>query len=181
MTLRPLKAEAVPPAVAAAFERFWQAYPTRSPNPKAPARQVFARLVAGGADPECLVAAAERFAGECARKGIAAEFVPHARTWLYQRHYEDYLAIPQPLPLLDPQPEPAMPLNPHSATLKEAFRHLAEAEYRHFIAPLEVAVEAGRAMVTAPSRFQADHVRARYLGDIRRALGCREARIEVRR
>ncbi|MEK0082871.1 DnaA N-terminal domain-containing protein [Benzoatithermus flavus] len=179
MTLRPLEAEAVPPVVAAAFERFWQAYPARSPNPKAQARQVFARLVAGGAEPERLVAAAETFAAECACKGIAAAFVPHARTWLYQRRYEDYLAIPQPLPL--PEPEPAMPLNPHSATLKEAFRHLAEAEYRHFIAPLEVAIEAGRATVTAPSRFQADHVRSRWLGDIRRALGCREIRIEVRR
>lgn len=74
-----------------------------------------------------------------------------------------------------------MPPDPFSTVLRKAFRHLAEAERRHFIAPLEVAVEAGRATVMAPSRFQADHVRARYLGDIRRALGCREIRIAVRR
>jgi hypothetical protein len=177
MTIRPLKASAVPSEVAEAFEGFWTAYPARSPNPKAPARLVFARLVAGGEPPGRLVAAAAAFAAEVARKTIAPEFVPHARTWLQQRRFEDYQAGPPTMP----ETAPEAPVESASHPLREPFQHLAESEFRCFIAPLAVERRGPLAVITAPTRFVADHVRGRFSGELRRALGVARVQIEVRR
>lgn len=74
-------------------ERFWKAYPSRgdASNPKAPALEKFARAVKGGADPEAIISAAQRYA-EVERKAgrYGTEKVAQALTWLNQRRWGDY-------------------------------------------------------------------------------------------
>jgi hypothetical protein len=77
-----------------AFERFWAAYPDRPDNPKAAARQVFERRVREGADPEVIVAAAGRYRAFVAGRKLDSLYIPHARTWLSQRRWEDYAEAP---------------------------------------------------------------------------------------
>ena len=76
-------------------DRFWKAYPSRgeAANPKAPALEKFARAVKGGADPEAIIAAAQRYA-EVERKAgrYGTEKVAQALTWLNQRRWGDYAA-----------------------------------------------------------------------------------------
>jgi uncharacterized protein YdaU (DUF1376 family) len=76
-------------------DRFWKAYPSRgdASNPKAPALEKFARAVKGGADPEAIIAAAQRYA-EVERKAgrLGTEKVAQALTWLNQRRWGDYAA-----------------------------------------------------------------------------------------
>ena len=70
------------------FEKFWQAYPRRDgANPKQPAAQKFDRIVAGGVDPEAIIAAARKLAADMAGKD--AKFVPQAQTWLGQARWQD--------------------------------------------------------------------------------------------
>lgn len=78
------------PQLQAAFDRFKAAYPARPGNPWAPAREVFAKLVKAGEDPDALIASAAVFAADCARRRLDPDFIPHARTWLKQRRFEDF-------------------------------------------------------------------------------------------
>jgi hypothetical protein len=73
----------ISPNVRDAFERFWDAYPSRSPlpNPRRAALEAFAILVHSGIDPETLIEAAKRY--------VAAlpidqdpRFIPFAVNWL---------------------------------------------------------------------------------------------------
>lgn len=83
------------PAVDEFQDRFWKAYPSRgdASNPKAPALEKFAKAVKGGADPEAIIAAAQRYA-EVERKAgrLGTEKVAQALTWLNQRRWGDYAA-----------------------------------------------------------------------------------------
>ena len=67
------------------FDRFWQAYPSRSPlpNPKAPAREAFAKLVRRGIDAESLIEAAENFAAAMSEEP-RRNFIPYTVNWLKQ-------------------------------------------------------------------------------------------------
>lgn len=68
------------------FEDFWQAYPRREgPNPKKPAREKFARLIAKGHSPELLIEAVQTLATE---HPTPTRFVPQALTWLSQERFE---------------------------------------------------------------------------------------------
>lgn len=69
------------------FAEFWLAYPRRDgPNPRKPAKLVFDRLVAKGADPERLIAAAQALAVE---NPTPTRFIPQAVTWLNQERFGD--------------------------------------------------------------------------------------------
>jgi hypothetical protein len=87
-----------------AFERFWAAYPSRPDNPKAAARQVFERRVREGADPEVIVAAAGRYRAFVASRKLDSIYIPHARTWLSQRRWEDYAEATVEAPSWAPDP-----------------------------------------------------------------------------
>ena len=88
-----------------AFEAFWAAYPRRPDNPKAAARLVFERRVREGADAAEIVGAAGRYAAFVVAQKIDPPFIPHARTWLSQRRYEDYPVDVQASAPVEPSPE----------------------------------------------------------------------------
>ena len=164
---------ALPAALAPAFDEFWAAYPKRSPNPRALAEAAFAAAVKAGAKPAELVAAAGRYAAECAAKAVREEFIVHARTFLAQRRFLDYLAPEPPVAATPAAAEPAHPWWP-------AFRGwITPAGFAQWIAPLVWVVESqdfdtGRVNCTlrAPSGFHRDHVRERYSEPLKAALGC---------
>jgi hypothetical protein len=104
---------ALPKALADAFERFWAAYPRRPDNPKAAARLVFERRVREGADPAAIAAAAGRYAAAVTARRLDAIYVPHARTWLSQRRWEDYLEdAPASAPVTQPESKAPSPDHP---------------------------------------------------------------------
>ena len=78
------------------FERFWKAYPSRSPhdNPKKPARKKFEAAVKAGADPEQIIAAATYYAQRMSEED--RKFVAQAQTWLSQERYLDQSDLPDP-------------------------------------------------------------------------------------
>ena len=74
------------------FEIFWSVYPKRlGSNPRKPAQEKFARLVASGIAPETLVRAAMQFA-EQEKKSIGTPYIPMASTWLNQARFADMSA-----------------------------------------------------------------------------------------
>ncbi len=165
----------LPAELAPAFAEFWAAYPPRRPNPRALAEAAFAAAVKAGATPKQLVAAAGAYAAECRAKGVKEEFIVHARTFLAQRRFEDYLApaTANHLPETSKMVEPAHPWWP-------AFRGwITPAGFAQWIAPLVcvggVTDGEGRplnATLRAPSAFHRDHVRERYSEPLKAALGC---------
>lgn len=133
------------------FARFWAAYPARPDNPKAPAKAVFAKLVADGEDPEALVRAAGRFAVKCAEEGIKARFLPHARRWLNQRYFDDYLDADVPAPAEPAQPAPEHPMDWARASVTAG-------AWASWFARLTVTVEDGETIITAPTRLVRDRL-----------------------
>lgn len=162
------------PRYSEAFERFWRAYPDRKPNPKAPAAATFQELERAGEDAEGIIQAAGRFAAECRKLDTKSDFIPHARTWLAQRRFEDYLGADA-----DVGEEGARQADDVSADplFRAVSGDITPVEYGRWIKPLEIEIENGVAIVTAPSRFHADWVRNHYGDRLRRALG---RRIEIR-
>jgi hypothetical protein len=84
------KATPVFPNIEELFERFWKAYPSRSPlpHPKEPAREAFTTLVRGGPDPETLIEAAERFAAAVADEPTR-RYIPYAVNWLKRERFPE--------------------------------------------------------------------------------------------
>lgn len=157
------------------FERFWAAYPKRTPNPRAAAAREFARLCRHDrAEAELLIVAAGAFAAECRRLAIKPEFIPHARTWLSQRRYLDYPPFAAHPDEVDERPIGAVPEEVRSHPWWSVAGRLGVAphEFKAFLAPLTVRHldMRVRAVVWAPSRFVADTVRARFAGVVARAL-----------
>lgn len=140
-----------------AFERFWGAYPPPGENPKAPAREVFARRVREGADPEAVVRAAAAYAAACKSAGKDCQFIPHARTWLSQRRYEDYA----PTPPADAAPD-LLPPHPLAFMVQRAG---ADA-FRSWLEPLRVDLDARPVRIIAPHRLSLDRVRSTYGADL---------------
>lgn len=71
------------------FERFWRAYPSRRPYPnsKKAAADKFDVAVRHGADPELLIAAAERYARLC--RGRDPQYVVQTTRWFNEKRWED--------------------------------------------------------------------------------------------
>lgn len=156
--------KAIPQHVLADFERFFAAYPRRPENPKAPARKVFAELVRAGHRAADLIAAAERYAALCAETRKDAKFIPHARTWLHQHRFEDFLedaSASAPAPL---EPSPEHPL----AFLR---RVAGDASFASWLAPLDVAANDDGVVITAKTGLARDEVRRRFGRDIEDHFG----------
>jgi hypothetical protein len=161
----------LPTRLRADFEAFWAAYPPRRPNPRALAEAAFAKAVQAGAAPSDLVAAATAYAAEVMRKGVGEDFIVHARTFLAQARFLDYLAAPAeraPAPRA-PRPDPDHPL--WRATLWG----IGLVEFERWIAPLAVVThsEGDAALLQAPSRFHRDWVRQHYAVALKAALRVR--------
>lgn len=110
----------------AAFERFWSAYPPRPMDPKAAARKVFFHLLLTGESGQAITEAAARYAEAVKAEKIEAKFIPHARTWLSQRRFEDY-----------PAPEAETAVVAHPAHPLAALRaEIGDAAWASWIAPL---------------------------------------------
>jgi len=73
------------------FDRFWSAYPHRGklPDPKKPALEKFERKVRGGANPEAIIAGAERYAELVRSEAIEDRLVCMAATWLNQERWDE--------------------------------------------------------------------------------------------
>lgn len=165
----------LPPALRGHFAAFWAAYPPHRPNPRALAEAAFGRAVAAGATPEDLIRAATAYAAECRARGIAQDFVVHARTFLVQRRWLDYLAAPGS----DPAPAPAAPSIDHPLWgVLEPF--MLASDFRAWILPLAIIRHEtdGTLHLLAPSRFHARHVETQFGALICRAAGAPELRIE---
>lgn len=146
-----MKAPQVSKAVHAAFERLMKAYPARGDNPRTPALKAFATLVADGEDPEALVRASGRFAEVMKAENRDRRMIPHTRTWLSQRRFDDYLSD-APASAGDDQPNPEHPL----AFLAET---IGIAAWKSWIGSLAIGEEAGLPLITARTAFQLDHIR----------------------
>ena len=177
MTQRNLFPKAgLPTRLRADFEAFWRAYPPRRPNPRALAEAAFGKAVAGGAAPSDLVAAAGAYAAEVKRKGIAEDFVVHARTFLGQQRFLDY--VPQAAataPAAAPAPDV-------EHELWERMRDRVSAgDFLRWIAPLVVVThsEGDAALLQAPTRFHRDWVRQHYAVALKGALRVRLLDIDI--
>lgn len=133
-----------------AFDRLMTAYPARGDNPRAPALAVFARLVAQGEDAEALVVAAGRFAEVMKAEGRETRMIPHTRTWLSQRRFDDYLTDA-------PASAPSGPNPEHPLFWLAA--EIGDAAWMSWISPLTVEEEGGLPLVVARTSFQLDRVR----------------------
>lgn len=67
--------------------RFWEVYPRKVS--KQDARTKWAKTIRSGADPQEIIAGAERYAAETSRKRIAKDKIKHPDGWLHGRRWED--------------------------------------------------------------------------------------------
>lgn len=151
-------------ATLSAFDRFWKAYPYRAENPKAPARVVFERLLKEGVCPEALIAAAGRYAAFVAGEKIKSIFIPHARKWLNQRYFEDYMTDADV-----PASAPAGPSPEHP--LFALYAKVGDAAWTSYFAPLTVEIGTAGAVVTAATGYARTKLERDYSADIEALLG----------
>ena len=171
-------------AEAALFGQFWAAYPLRPLNPRRPAEVEFARALEAGHTGEALVAAAAAFARQVAAEGVAPTYRPHARTWLAQQRYLDFLPAEGGVSgAVSGGGAGAVSGGGTAHPLWPRFRGLLSPElFASWIAPLGIlALPEGGLLIRAPSRFVADRVRSLHAATIERAMGARIARWEVTR
>ena len=162
-----------PAELRSAFDAFWAAYPPRRPNPRVLAETAFAAAVRGGTAPEALIGAAGAYAAEVKAKGIAEAFIVHARTFLVQQRFRDYLVPATPEPVVSNNlVEPDHPWWP-------SFKgRCSPGEFRVWIAPLKLCGTIPDPMsigvLEAPSRFHRDTVRERFSEPLKAALAVRQ-------
>lgn len=158
----------IPADVQAAFALFWNAYPAPLENPKKPALRVFAELVGAGVDAAALARAADAYKAFVRANAIPAKFIPHARTWLNQGRFEDWMTADAPASALnagdDAGPSPEHPLFP-------LFDSVGPARWASYFAPLVIAREADGIHVVAQTRFALDRLRRDWGRDIEGLLG----------
>lgn len=155
-----------PADLSASFAEFWLAYPERVPNPRSLAATEFARAVRGGATPAQLIAAAAAYAAEVKRLGTANDFIVHARTFLRQQRWQDYLSSASG-PTSAPPGMPA-PVHPLWPVLKP---HMDASTFTAWIGRCAVIQHTSeRLILRAPSSFIAARMRTDFIPLIRRAL-----------
>jgi hypothetical protein len=168
--------DGLPKSLRTPFEAFWKAYPPRRPNPRALAEAEFAKAVRAGAEAADLVRAAQGYAAEVKRKGIAEDFVVHAATFLRQRRFTDYQAAPEAAPAAAaPHLDGDHPLWPHLRSV------MSPAEFVRWVQPLEVLSfsEGAAALLVAPTRFHRDWVRTHFALTIKGALRVKRLDIDI--
>jgi hypothetical protein len=125
---------------------------------------VFARLVADGEDADRLIAAASRYARFCADEKTKSVFIPHARKWLNQRYFEDYLTDPDAPASAPEGPSPEHPL-------AQLHAEVGHGTWVSYFAPLVIDTTASPARITAVTRFALNHLRRDYGRRIEAVLG----------
>ena len=174
---------ALPASLVPAFAQFWAAYPPRRPNPRAEAEAEFARAVRAGVAAQDLVQAAGAYAALCRSKGTAEDFIVHASTFIRKGRWRDHVGEDAQLATPAPAPKPPVevPADAHHP-LAELRPRLGPTDWRLWILPLEVVThtEGQRALIAAPSRFHAAHVRAQHYASIRSVLRVDELDILAR-
>lgn len=145
-----MKAPAVKPAVKAAFERMMAAYPARGDNPRTPALVAFARLVEEGEDPESLVRAARHFAQVMKAEKRDARMIPHTRTWLSQRRFDDYVDAPASADTGQPSPD---------HPLAFMFDEVGAAAWASYFAPLAIRQDADALVIETRTSFALEKIR----------------------
>lgn len=158
------KPRPIAPDVQAAFALFWAAYPVRADNPKKPALVAFAELVARGVEAEALVRAAKAYEAFVRSSGMDRKFVPHARTWLNQERFDDYLTAPGSSDLAPSGPNPKHPL----AAL---YVQVGEAAWRSYFEPTTVEIGPDATVVTTATAYARDKLQRDYGRDISELLG----------
>lgn len=75
------------------FEAFWAAYPKRVGNPKDAARKQWMRIARANLLPPLsdMIVAAKAYGSHLKRENCKPEFTAHARTWLFQMRFNDWL------------------------------------------------------------------------------------------
>lgn len=155
------------------FDAFWRAYPPRSPNPRKLAEAAFLRAVVAGVAPSDLVAAATAYAAEVKRKAVAEDYIVHARTFLAQQRFLDYLTPAAP----EPMREIAID-HPLWLAMKN---RIGTTDFRRWIEPLVVVShrEGDAALLQAPTRFHRDWVRQHYDLVLKASLGVRILDVDI--
>ena len=79
------------------FERFWTAYPNRTPHPhpKKPARTLFLAVLKKGADPEAIIRGAENYAIYIRQEDKEPRWIKGATAFLNQEYWTDYQERPK--------------------------------------------------------------------------------------
>lgn len=170
MKQRPLfPTKPLPTDLEAPFEAFWKAYPPRRPNPRLVAAQAFAKIVKHHATAEQLIAAAAAYAAEVVLKRIKEESILHARTFLAQGRYLDYLPPPEAAAAAPaPTAEPEHPLWPRLQG------HVDLPTFQAWIGKCQVLeLTESRLILRAPSSFVAARMREEFLPLMRRVLDLR--------
>jgi hypothetical protein len=159
--------------MAPAFQQFWAAYPRRRPNPIAEAEAEFAKAVRAGVAAQDLVQAAAAYAALCKSKSTAEDFIVHAATFIRKGRWRDFVGENAQLadPAPPPRPQVEVPEDAHHP-LAELRPRVGHQDWRMWILPLVLVThsEGERALLAAPSRFHAAHVRAQHYTAIKAAL-----------
>jgi len=81
------------------FERFWAAYPDRTPHPhpKKPARILFLAVLKKGADLEAIIRGAENYAAYIRQENKAPRWIKGATAFLNQEYWTGYQTRPKPV------------------------------------------------------------------------------------
>ncbi|MGH7027351.1 DnaA N-terminal domain-containing protein [Brevundimonas sp.] len=153
-----------PAHVEAAFNRFWSAYPHRPVNPRAPALAVFARLLKAGESADALIVAAGRYAAVAKAEKLDPVSIPHARKWLNQRYFDDYMTPDVPAPAEPAQPAPEHPFD-------WARGHMTTATWTAWFERLELEEIDGAVVIIAPTRFARDRINQEHGHLLRRRYG----------
>lgn len=128
---------------AAGFEKFWELHPR--PRDRKRAERLFSEAVAGGASPEVIVKAAERYRAENA--GNKSQYVAYADNWLDQRRWEDY--------------QTAEPLTAQSDVVKNMAAFWAKkVKAGVYIAPTAISAEIAACMIQGGFVQERDLLRA---------------------
>jgi hypothetical protein len=150
----------------AEFEAFWAAYPKRvGTNPKKLAFRAWEKM-RKQASAEDLTRAATNFAAECAKLKTDPAFVPHARTWLHQERWTDYVGTPTDTPPPDGEPMPEL-----FHRLRARRPDLTEAVWKSWLAGLRFDQQPGRTTIAAPSEFIKNQCETRWGADLAVLLG----------
>jgi hypothetical protein len=167
----------LPASMAPLFEQFWAAYPRRRPNPRAEAEAEFARAVRAGVAAQDLVQAAGAYAALCKSKGTAEDFIVHAATFVRKGRWRDFTGEAAQLagPAPTPRPPVEVPADAHHP-LAALRPRLTPGDWRMWILPLDLVnhSEGEIALISAPSRFHAAHVRAQHYAALKQVLRVKE-------
>ncbi|MFC5372867.1 hypothetical protein ACFPIF_09905 [Brevundimonas faecalis] len=158
------KDKPVSAAVQEAFGRFWAAYPPRRDNPRKPALLAFAALVQEGADADAIIRAAAAFAAHVRTLGHDPKWTPHARTWLAQERFDEWLTSDAPASAQPAGPSPEHPL----AAL---YTVVGRDRWASYFAGLVITHTDDGVSVAAPTTFALGRVRDGWGRDIEALLG----------